>query len=862
MPRYWGKIVARFLGIAVFAAFLRLAFSQPSEKVYPLPNTSASTPENGSTYNQVFEFAKSWDGSTNKKEELNIFLANNLTSSHEIPLFVSFRWCFLSYSKPRRVILDFAPRNEFGEPFECDEHVFAETVKVYEASCCIESYEQDLLTCSCPKVGPITDVKPIEPGETGLNLHGISNINLALVMLLDFTGSMANVAHAIEQMRASAKELIDVLQPGHRVGVVEYHALPYDDGINTVIHPTTNLQAAKAAIDAISPDQNGDSAVWAAVQHSLDVFNSGCMLGGVETRALVLLSDGRNTTGEGPEAVIEAATKALVAVFAIAFGDDAHVNLPPLEELTYKTGGILYRARNTEELEQAFRWIIRDLTHQYRLQYATSHNPFVIPPDPSPTSTPCCAYITTNYGIYGGNTCKKLKLPLGIMSDVRRGTLGISSEPIIRDASGVGTATLYLRADFIPRDISELLLRFAPETQAASMIISVSEGPGWLTTDWSITPDSLKPDWYHITAPTGTVFSFGDFGILLRIDFPAIPAEINDFRLNVEVDNSIYRSRWFGFDLPNEPTGVSVMVGLPPDPCGLTPSPTGTGSPRATETFGPTRTPTPPPSFFTFLLPGDVPLEVVRIPAGSFVMGSTVTERSRQTNEGPEHLVTIPKDFYLGRYELTQAQWTAVMDATPNWDLGAGPSYPAYYLSWDEICAASTGFIAKLNTWTAAQRQAYRLDTWAFRLPSEAEWEYACRGGTTTRFSFGDSLECDDQCQDCFLSPSTQSRNDYMWYCGNVEPNGAKRVGAKLSNSWAMYDLHGNLWEWCLDWYHDSYTGAPNNGAAWVDPVGTDRVMRGGYWGHTADRCRSANRGWSAPANQAYNLGARVLLGQ
>ena len=255
----------------------------------------------------------------------------------------------------------------------------------------------------------------------------------------------------------------------------------------------------------------------------------------------------------------------------------------------------------------------------------------------------------------------------------------------------------------------------------------------------------------------------------------------------------------------------------------------------------------------TIMLPGDVPLEIVHIPAGSFQMGSPDTEGSRDADEAPVHGVTIDYDFYMGRTEVTQAQWLALMGIwpgkAPESGRGLGDDYPAYFVSWND----ARDFISALNTRIFGDGQGPGV----YRLPSEAEWEYACRAGTTTRFSFGDSLDCAATCLDCVVETGGL-RSDFMWYCGNNDPHGAKAAGTKHPNAWGLHDMHGNLWEWCQDWYHDSYMGAPLDGGAWESPAGTHRVVRGGHWGNSAKWCRSANRAGLAPDDPRHLVGFRL----
>jgi formylglycine-generating enzyme required for sulfatase activity len=256
---------------------------------------------------------------------------------------------------------------------------------------------------------------------------------------------------------------------------------------------------------------------------------------------------------------------------------------------------------------------------------------------------------------------------------------------------------------------------------------------------------------------------------------------------------------------------------------------------------------------------------MVRIPAGTFQMGSPDTERGRYVDwdcEGPVHQVTIAYDYYMGETEVTQAQWEALMETNPATDSyeahyfgswGVGNDYPVYYVSWDDI-THTNGFLERLDA-----HSSYN----GFRLPTEAEWEYACRAGTTTRFYFGDSLGCLDMCQDCAAGTLPGNRSDYMRYCGNYTQYGSKPVLGKLPNEFGLYDMHGSLWEWCEDYWHYNYNGAPTNGSPWSTPVDSrygDRVIRGGACNYNARDCRSAARSWYYEGHEYFHIGLRVVL--
>ncbi|MEG4311763.1 MULTISPECIES: bifunctional serine/threonine-protein kinase/formylglycine-generating enzyme family protein [unclassified Microcoleus] len=230
---------------------------------------------------------------------------------------------------------------------------------------------------------------------------------------------------------------------------------------------------------------------------------------------------------------------------------------------------------------------------------------------------------------------------------------------------------------------------------------------------------------------------------------------------------------------------------------------------------------------FTETIAKDITLEMVSIPKGSFKMGAPATEVESHDYEKPQHQVTI-KPFLLGKYPITQAQWAAVAKLPKiQYDLKPDPSHfkgknlPVETVFWNDVVE----FCARLSRKTGR----------SYRLPSEAEWEYACRAGTTTPFHFGDTV-----------TP------DLVNYDGNYPygsaPKGIYRekttaVGSFPPNSFGLYDMHGNVWEWCQDIWHDDYDGAPTDGSAWESGGDSkNRVRRGGSWGSYAVDCRAAIR--------------------
>ena len=238
----------------------------------------------------------------------------------------------------------------------------------------------------------------------------------------------------------------------------------------------------------------------------------------------------------------------------------------------------------------------------------------------------------------------------------------------------------------------------------------------------------------------------------------------------------------------------------------------------------------------TLDLGNGVKLELVLIPAGEFVMGLPDSEEERDSDEGPQHRVRIAQPFYMGRYEVTQAQWEAVMGSNPSHFKGDG-RLPVENVSWNDCQEFCKRLSAKVGR--------------TVRLPTEAEWEYACRAGTGTPFHFGGTISTD------------QANYNGKFTYGNgrkgVYREKTTVVGSFAANAWGLHDMHGNVWEWCEDVWHEGYAGAPTDGSAWVSGGNAEyRVLRGGSWDGAPRICRSANRGRSRPDSRYGNIGLRV----
>jgi formylglycine-generating enzyme required for sulfatase activity len=249
--------------------------------------------------------------------------------------------------------------------------------------------------------------------------------------------------------------------------------------------------------------------------------------------------------------------------------------------------------------------------------------------------------------------------------------------------------------------------------------------------------------------------------------------------------------------------------------------------------------------FLTEELGNGMGVVMVEIPGGQFLMGSPDTELNRKGSESPQHSVTIAR-FFMSKYAIDQAKWQAIA-ALPKVerDLPANPSkfkgaeLPVENISWLEAIE----FCARLSKYSGR----------AYRLPTEAEWEYACRAGTSTPFHFGETI-------------STNLANYYGDYIYGVGRKGEFRrktvdVDKFKANAFGLYQMHGNVWEWCADYWHPDYQGASTDGSAWLgDGQNTQRVLRGGSWGNSPGECRSASRFKAVLDYRGHDVGFRVCF--
>ncbi len=254
---------------------------------------------------------------------------------------------------------------------------------------------------------------------------------------------------------------------------------------------------------------------------------------------------------------------------------------------------------------------------------------------------------------------------------------------------------------------------------------------------------------------------------------------------------------------------------------------------------------------FVWCLPGSFAMGPIQVVGGKLVNENQDRKRDRgdtpadddEQNQQKETRVFLFRRFWLGKYEVTQGQWKQIMGTEP-WKgqsfVNDGDDYPATYISWDDATAFCTNL-------TERERKAGRLPSnCEYTLPTEAQWERACRARSETRYSFGDD---------------ESKLGEYAWYEGNVDRVNdffPRRVGLKKPNHWGLCDMHGNVWEWCRDIYTEKLPGGRDPEVARESMNRKDRVIRGGSWGNKAEGCRSSSRHWFDPAQRYRGIGFRL----
>ena len=231
---------------------------------------------------------------------------------------------------------------------------------------------------------------------------------------------------------------------------------------------------------------------------------------------------------------------------------------------------------------------------------------------------------------------------------------------------------------------------------------------------------------------------------------------------------------------------------------------------------------------------------LLRVPRGEYLMGS----ENSLFGESPPHVVRIGVDILLGEYPITQQQWQAVKGNNPS-SFSDSPTHPVDNVSWDE----AVEFCELLS-----DKSGRRV-----RLPSEAEWEYACRAGTTTDFFFGGWGPFLDESE--IPSDARRQLYEFAWFDLNSD-GGTHPVGVKRPNPWGFHDMIGNVWEWCADVWHSDYDGPPLDGSPWIDNASQQprRALRGGAWDMNAFRCRSSYRSYDHKDLATSRFGFRIAV--
>ena len=755
---------------------------------------------------------------------------------------------------------------------------------------------------------------PISPSETGFRLLSGATKQLKCFLILDYTLSMADpvangddnengYSDALETMELAAKTLIGTLNDDAQVGLYEFHREDEAHPPQKVSDLTSDKDLLGSRIDRIWADYvqffPAATRCWDAVYAAVAEYSESNP--GDEQRFVVFLSDGKDESSTRPPAELINLAKARgVKVYAIGFGQELEPS--QMQNIANQTDGQYYSASNLEEMTEGFRQITDDLRGQYVLRWATlkrSSSAF----QPS--------FQVTYQGRTVAHTGPSYR-PTDYEGDVLQGRL-------LFDASlgESGDATVSLHALYVPRFITRIRLFYFAKAARNLIVENVPLGEGGICPDDWVVEVNEAGGWIEVRSPTPenifTGLPYATLGKVLRFHLSDV-ATLEDCFFELEADNSFYSESGQSFALMN-PELVTPPAGTPP-PHGtpilwLTehgyPSrfawaelrdPDGDFAPMWAEQIAGTD-PGDPLSVFTLVGPevdgdgrhlmlhgmkrriyqveysddcrtwqallenvegsgelldlvdptsGDAqrfyrarvdkmwdPEGMVWIERGTFTMGSPDDEAGRATDEGPQTQVTFTEGFWLGRYEVTQAEYQSVRSVNPShWQ---GDNLPVEMVSWNDA-------VAYCQELTQQERDAGLLpEGYEYRVPTEAEWEYACRAGTTTRHSFGES---------------DADFDEFGWFTDNSDAQ-THPVGQKLPNSWGLYDMQGNVWEWCSDWWNDRLRGwnvANPRGPS----TGGYRVYRGGSWHNSVESSRCARRAGSGPSLAQNSVGFRVAL--
>ncbi len=680
--------------------------------------------------------------------------------------------------------------------------------------------------------------------ESGATMTGHTGKLLKCILVMDYTLNTGDVpsngdsdsdgkSDAIEAMEESAKDLIDDLNPDSLVGLYEYHR---DKPAERVSGFAFDRDYSKDRIDAILGDHVqwffGLSRCWDTLYAAIEEFDNENLRD--EQRFIVYLSNGNDESSAlMPSDIIRAANARQIKLYAIGYGE--RLDAVDLKTVSEQTQGEYYTAETPEAIGERFQQIADDLKGQYALRWSTLKR------DTASFQPSFTVTLDGHSDTYTASLNETYR-PTDYMGDLTQGALRLVGGEIVDYKTDV-----YLRAEFVPRYIRNIRLYLNTQFPFTAELVPFEQGG--LCGDWALTVSDATGasfgQWIEIESPNPqdlyTSIPYGGFGSIIKFRFSGL-GTLDDLKTcGWLVDNEIYSTTGgqsfalldFGSTEPIPtctPQPTSTPTPSPTSTPTQEPSPTFTPSPTVNASPSPTPIEAPDPTIVIELpnLPADAkPLEMIWIQPGTFFMGSPEDELDRSDDEW-QHQVSITQGFYMAKHELTQAQWMAVTSSSPV-DSSEGQDYPIQKISWLD-CQT---FIENLN----------ELGLGTFRLPTEAEWEYACRAETENRFYWGNDSDY-----------SLIGR--FAWYDGNNDPFGAKTVGMTLPNAWGLYDMSGNVSEWCSDWYEE-YTGSIE-----INPQGPStgmrRVWRGGNWYYSAASCRSAYRNGFNPDSRFYYMGFRL----